>query len=190
MAGLWLLGATLVIAVLTGWYLAAGSAARQVSVSWAGPPRCTGAEYEPVRGIGSRSAIHARRGSRCTITVVVTNDGARTVHLDRLVAPYMGPSGGSVLAADPQPPVSDAQRRLGDDTDAHYRLDRDLEAGRTHRTEITLGFREQGCSHARTTLSGFPTLEVTVLGRGPLEVRAEDDLVFIQQGPSSECKAP
>ena len=122
--------------------------------------------------------------------MVVTNDGARTVQLDRLVASYMGPSGGSVLRTDPQPPVSEEQRRLGDDTDARYWLDRDLQAGRTYRTEITLGFREQGCSHGRSTLSGCPTLEVKVLGRGPIEVRADDDLVFIRQGPSTECRTP
>jgi hypothetical protein len=68
--------------------------------------------------------------------------------------------------------------------------DRVLGPGETHEVEIPLGFRERGCSHARTTLAGFPSLELTVLGRGALTVPAADDLLFIQAGPSSECEAP
>lgn len=180
----------LILAVAGGWYFTAGQAAGQVSVFWAGAPRCDGAEYRPVRGLGPRPAIHARRGSRCTIGVVIRNDSALTARLDRLVAPYMGRDGGGVLKASPQPPETEAERRLGDDTDAHFQLDRDLRPGKTHEVEITLGFRERGCSHARTTLAGFPSLELTVLGRGNLTVRSADDLLFIQVGPSSECEAP
>lgn len=187
---LWALCAGLSLALLVGWYLTAARVAEHVQVSWAGPPRCLGAEYAPVRSIGPRPVIHARRGSRCTITVVVHNASAHTVHLDRLVAPYMGLSGGAVLVADPQPPVAEERRRLGDDTDAHYELDRDLAPGRSHRVEITGGFREQGCSHARTRLSGFPSLELTVLGRDSLTANADHDLLFLQQGPSSACEVP
>ena len=173
-----------------GWYATAGHAAGQVSLAWKGPPRCVAAEYGPVRGIGPHPTIHARRGSRCTIRLEIRNDSARTVRLERLVAPYMGRGGGGILKADPQPPAAEAQRRFRGDTDAYYPLDRDLGAGETHRVEITLGFRGRGCSHARTTFAGFPTLELTVLGRGDLAVAAVDDLRFIQQGPSSACKAP
>lgn len=180
----------LILAVAGGWYLTAGHAAGQVSVSWQGAPRCDGAEYKPVRTLGPRPAIHARRGSRCTITVVITNDSAHTARLDQLVAPYMGRDGGGVLQAVPQPPETEAERRFDDDTDASYRLDHDLGPGETHEVEITLGFRERGCSHARTSLAGFPSLELTVLGRGRLTVPAADDLLFIQAGPSSECEAP
>lgn len=180
----------LILVVAGGWFLTAGHAAGQVSVSWKGSPRCDGAEYRPVRGLGPRPAIHARRGSRCTIAVVIRNDSAHTARLDRLVAPYMGRGGGGVLRSVPQPPATEAERRFGDDGDARYRIDRDLGPGERHEVEITLGFRERGCSHALTTFPGFPSVELTVLGRGNLTVAAADDLVFIQAGPSSECEAP
>jgi hypothetical protein len=184
-----LLVASLVLALVPGWWLAAGWVGHQVAVSWAGPPRCVGAEYVPVRGMGPPPAIHARRGFRCTITVVVRNDGFRPVHLDRLVAPYVGRRGGGVVAADPQPPATDQPWRDGE-TDAHIVIDRELRAGETHRATITLGFRERGCSAARTTFSNFPTLRVNALGRTGVEVTGVEDLVFIQDGPSSRCPAP
>ena len=182
--------ASLLLALAAGWWLAAGSAAREVSVAWAGPPSCAGAKYAPVRRMGPPPAIHARRGFRCTITVVVHNDGFLPVHLDRLVAPYVGRGrGGGIVVADPQPPVTDEVRRDGQ-TDAHFVIDRDLGPGETHQVGITLGFREQGCSAARTTFGHFPRLRLDSLGRPGVEVAAAQDLVFIQAGPSVRCPVP
>ena len=118
----------------------------------------------------------------CSITVVITNTGARVVHLDTLKAPYIGPRTGGVVTADPQPPAA-AQ---SDGLDGFYPLDVDLAAGKSATVTIGLGFQESGCSAGTTWVQSWPSVSFQVLGRTQVQNGA-NTFIYEQAGPSREC---
>lgn len=166
-----------------GWFWHTDRTGDQVSVAWDGTPRCEGATVATGTKYGS-TLIKARRGMRCVLKVVVTNESGHTVRLERAVAPMVGRGARAIVKAQPQPErPSDVE---SDDMDAYFPLDEELAGGSSASFTIGLGFREQGCSGAFTTFHQWPTVQVRVLGR-TIEARSADDLTVVQRGPSSGC---
>jgi len=169
--------------------LTSSEADGEVSVVWSpDSPTCTGAkvawpsEPDPSDPSESGPVIRARRGMHCSITVVITNTGAQVVHLDTMVAPFIGPRTGGVVTADPPPPA-DTQ---SDGLDGVYPLDVDLAAGESATVTMGLGFQEAGCVAGTTRSQGWPSVSFQVLGRTQVR-NAANTFIFEQAGPSRAC---
>ncbi len=165
---------------------------------WTGVPECTGADvvsHTEKGPLGEESwsgpLIQAEREMRCVITVEVRNHSGGNVHLDHALLPFMGPDGGAVIKADTTADT-DVWRTPPDiGIDSLRLLDVTLHHGETTTFDISLAFRESGCSGGpggggRTWVEGFPTVTVTTLGR-TIDRPALDDLSFTQMSPSRGC---
>lgn len=188
----------LIIGLVLAWYRIAGQRAEQVEVMWADVPECTGADvvsHTEEGPLGEESwsgpLIRAERGMRCVITVEVRNRSGGNVHLDHALLPYMGPGGGAVIKADTTADTDLWSTPPDDDIDTLRLLDVTLHSGETTTFDISLVFRESGCSGGpggggRTWVEGFPTVTVTSLGR-TIDRPALNDLSHTQMSPSRGC---
>jgi hypothetical protein len=180
-----LLAAVLVAAGLLGWRSYVGVQAEAVTVAWDGRMSCTGTEVS-YRSIGpgreGLRPVPMRGGLDCTLPVSVTNDSSWGVRVDRVVLSGMGPGGGAAIKAAPL----DGVRPRRGEVDAVYPLDRALAPGEAYSFDVRLLFRERGCSSEDSTLtvSGFPTVHVSLLG-GTAERDAPERLPLAGTADSS-----
>ncbi|MCH1867596.1 hypothetical protein [Nocardioides sp. CFH 31398] len=181
--------AALVAVPAGGWYVASAATAADVAVetrlAW-----CRDTPLERRRGLDDDrpgapvEVLVVTPRTRCGVDVRVRNDGTFPVHLDRAVAPLLGPAGGAVLQArvkvGGQPPDSDGR----DDGDASSPLDRTLPAGRSTGFRIVLEFRADGCTAGSTTVEEWPVVTFSSLGRDA-RATGPTDLVFRWRGPQN-----
>jgi hypothetical protein len=164
------------------WTWWSRATADRVTMTWAGTPACTGTEVHTDR---STPVIEAVKGMRCVVEVVVHNGSGRSVRLEHADAAYLGPDSGAVVRAAPTDLLDGA---TNDGLDARYRLDRDLAAGQDRAFEVVVAFRPQGCNEDGTlTFYGWPTLELTALGRTH-RVVADRDFSFHRDGVTPGCR--
>lgn len=181
-----LLAVVVIAAGLLGWRSYVGAQAEAVTVAWDGRMSCAGTEVS-YRAIGpdreGLRPVPMREGMDCTLPVSVTNDSSWEVRVDRVALPVMGPGGGAAIKAG----LLDGMRPRRGDVDAIYRLDRALAPGEAYSFDVRLLFRERGCSSSDSTLtvSGFPTVHVSLLG-GTAEREAPERLPLAGT-PDSSC---
>ncbi len=169
---------------LAGWLWVTGDVSERVRVTQAGRPVCEGTSVTTPGYLQGAPLIKARRGMRCVITLVITNDSSHPVHLERLIAPGLGRGSGLAIKLSPQHAQTASTPRH--DINAVLPLDSELEAAGSTEVEIGIVFRERGCSRATTTFSSWPRVELRSLGRD-LQVWSVDDLAVRQVGPSRRC---
>jgi hypothetical protein len=185
----WLLSTGLVffaaVAALVVWLIMSGSAAGKVQVAWVpGPSQCTGDAmghaprdlhiHEPV--------LFVRRGTQCTLRVLVVNNSNHPVRIDSATATLLGKDGGSSLRA------VNYFRNTNLGSDAQWDIGNTLRPGGTFLFPLSFAYRPSGCSQAFTTLPDFPLLHVSVLQRGFTRHGARP-LAFVQRGGSPGCRA-
>lgn len=155
----WITGGVLalILTIGVGWLWVAASAVDRVQIE-AGDPRCTG--ISSVNYLGAGISFRTSPEMMCSFPFEVTNTGGRSVHLDRIVAPYLGPRTGAVVRA----------RTLGGrtptgDIDAVRLLDRSLAGGDTYSFTVVAVFNPRGCNDGGTlTLGDLPQVAVSSLG--------------------------
>jgi hypothetical protein len=155
----WITGGVLAL-ILTiggGWLWVADSAVDHVRIE-AADPRCTGVSH--VNYFGDGISFRTSPEMRCRFPFDVSNTGGRAVHLDRIVAPYLGPETGAVVRARTlggSPPTGDI--------DAVRDLDRTLAGGDTYSFTIVAVFNTHGCNDSGTlTFADLPQVTVSSLG--------------------------
>lgn len=176
------LTATVLLLPAGGWWVATAATADRVLVE-VSVERCANTPVQN-RLVADGAGQTARQRvfvvtprTRCSLTVRVINHGPFDVHLQRGVAPGLGPVGGGVLEAtvlvdgepDPAPDPGSS--------DASVRLAEDLPAGRSTGFRIVLTARDDGCTAGVTTVEGWPRVELSALGRD-LSVAGATDLAF------------
>lgn len=130
-----------------------------------------------------RPVINAKEAMRCVIEVRVANRGRRTVHLDRALAPLVGPGTGTVVTAQ----NASAVAQSGRDIDAVFALGADLGGGESLTFEVVLVFNPDGCNGGGTMrVPGWPTVVVDDLGRRH-EVPSDQDFAFQRRRATPGC---
>jgi hypothetical protein len=178
----WITGGVLalILAVGGGWLWWSASAVGHVRIE-AGDPQCTGASH--VNYFGAGISFWTSPEMRCRFPFEVTNTGGREVHLDRIVAPYLGPGTGAVVRA----------RTLGGrtptgDIDAVRVLDRTLAGGDTYSFTIVVVFNPRGCNDAGSlTIGDLPQVTVVSLGHQRTVV-ADWFLKFVNRIRTPGCR--
>lgn len=167
-----------------GWILGSARTAGDVGVAWS--PESPVCEGTTVKDPGSqRPVIRARAGMRCVITVRVTNDSGRTVHVVDAVAPWVGPRTGAVVTAENAEP---ARRGSEHDIDALLSLDRELGAGRSTEFDVVLVFRPAGCNQGvRFSAERWPTVRVDTWRR-TYELQGDKTYSFHRKGSTPGCR--
>lgn len=168
-----------------GWLTWAGRVAEDVEVTWsAGSPACEGTT---VKKAGSqRPVIEAVESMRCVITLEVSNDSGRAVHLARAIAPGVGPGTGAVVTAENARP---ATKQAEHDIDALFPLDRDLPSGESTEFDVILVLNPRGCNEGGTLWSSnWPVVTVEVLGRS-YDVHGDKDFAFHREDPTPGCRS-
>ena len=170
--------------VVGGWLTWAGRVAGDVDVTWSNAsPACEGTT---VKKAGSqRPVIEAVDSMRCVITVEVSNDSGRSVHLARAIAPVVGPRTGAVVTAEnAEPPSTEGEH----DLDALFPLDRDLRSGDSTEFDVILVFNPHGCNDGGTLwASSWPVVTIEVLGRA-YDVPGDKDFAIHRDAPTPGCK--
>lgn len=179
----WIAAGAAVVVLAAGavgaWLWTAASTASSVSVSWReGDPTCTGTTVEQTQKYGT--VVEAVPDMRCTYRVEVHNGSGRSVHLDRVVAPYVGPGTGAVVTADPDSADSSI--------DATFDLDQDLDAGGSTYLDIVVVFHPEGCNDSGTlSVPDWPTVRFETLRR-TFEVTASEMFAFHRTGRTPGCR--
>lgn len=183
--------AALILAGVLAWQSVAASAADEVDV-WTGPPRCQG-----VLGVrtahgesGPQQIVMLGKGTeakdfRCTVTVFVANRSGRTLHLDRVVLPIMGPRGGAVVRVDSTGDPS-IWSHEGGDIDAVQELDLDVGGGDRTSFQVDYVFRPGGCTTSGTQWTRAELL-ASVLGR-EVALPAPHAFAFSHSGRTPGCR--
>lgn len=142
-----------------GWVLWAGRAADQVDAFWT--LDCAGTRVGTHEG---EPAIRSRPGWRCDVDLTIANGSGRSVQVDRVRSPIIGPGGGAEIQALS---TDDAELAAGpDEIDAEWDVDLVVPAGESRRLTIAVGWRADGCNDAgHLSLENWPTVELEVLGR-------------------------
>lgn len=122
---------------------------------------------------------------KCVVDVVVENGSRRSVRLDVARAAFLGPDGGAVVRAAAQ---YGRQGPVDDGIDATYELHEEVAPGQQAAFAIVVEFRPGGCNDSGTvTFHGWPTVDLTVLGRGH-QVAADRDFRFHREGSTPGCR--
>jgi hypothetical protein len=162
------------------WWVQTAQALDLVEVD-TGRPLCAGAAFE-----GDRTIL-AQRGMSCTVRITLANTGSRTVHVDHVTLPYFGSQGGMVVQAGP----ATAQRLRDRGVDATLPIDQDLDSGDLLQFDVTIAFREGGCSGGAQggveRLKPWPHVSIGFLGRS-IDQTGDGVLSFSQYGPARSCQ--
>lgn len=166
------------LSALIGWRVVASDARRNVSVTWSGPPECTGTTVEQARPGGEGEAgepipaIRLRDGMSCTLPVRVTNESRFTVTVTRVRLPYMGPLGGAAVQVRE---LEGQPWSRPNAVDAFFKVDERLGEGESYDFEIDFELRPppEGCTAGLFAVEGLPRVRVLALGRPGQRTPAE-----------------
>jgi hypothetical protein len=185
---LFLLAAVLAAGVFWSWVAEAADLRSDVAVAWSRPVTCTGTgvvgrtlelgEPDRVR------AIRLRRSMDCHLPVRVTNNGRRSVRIDKLRLPFMGPDGGAAVQVE----ELQGRRPLPGRVDGIFPMERSLEPGGSHDFVIDFSFRAppKGCTAEGVMwMHNFPHVTVTALGRSG--TRSSDKTIAFVGTRMSSC---
>lgn len=163
------------------WWAAQGRAS--VTVAWDGPPGCSGTEVRD--GPTGRHVADIRPDLRCTLPVTVTNHGSRSVDIEEVRLPGLGPDMGlPVRAAEPEGRPTELEQPFA--RDAVFPVSHKLEAGASYQFDVSYEFNPDTCHErgSRVGLPGIPTVTVSAVGlSGTRTVRR--NLWF--RGTAAEC---
>jgi hypothetical protein len=125
------------------------------------------------------------RACDASVEVVVHNESGRSVHLGNAYAAYLGPNAGTVVRTAPSNLLDGA---TSDGLDARCRLGRALGLREDATFQVVVAFRPGGCNdNGTSTTYGWPTLELTALGRGHT-IASEQDFRFHRTGLTPGCR--
>lgn len=174
--------AVLLALAVAGWLWTAARTADDVRVAWRdGDPTCTGTTVRSSEEHGR--VVQAVPGMRCTYRIEIHNDGDRGVHLDQVLAPFVGPTTGAVVTAEGAEPDAETGGR-----DAVFVLDEDLEPGGSTELDIVVVFHPEGCNDGGTLwVDAWPSVSVETLNR-TYERAAAETFAFRHTGKTPGCR--
>jgi len=137
-------------------------------------------------------------GMRCLYTFWVSNQGGRSVDLDRIVFPVLGPSGGAAVEAIELAPLGlgpnpteTSDTYTGSPIDAIFDVERDLPADSAMEFSLVIVHRPSGCTPGGGTISWRDAPTITLTARGVTGDRKADNLGFGFLGhPTLNCDEP
>ncbi|MCB0906454.1 MAG: hypothetical protein KDB63_04970 [Nocardioidaceae bacterium] len=156
----------LVVAVasflITGWILAGRQTGQAVHVS-VGAVSCTGAKVRPADSNGAAATITPRPGMRCVVPVELTNSGAFSVRVTRVIVPTLGPRGTATVRA--RQASGGKPSKAESNANAVFAFSERLAPGQSTTVKIVLAYRPGGCtSKGELLLPHFPVLNTRALG--------------------------
>lgn len=175
----------LVGTALFAWVILSAVERRNVDISWAGPVTCKGTEVRNQRLDGHRVPVVPMRESMdCTLRVRVTSHAQWPVRLERVVLPYLGPSGRAAIRSLE---LAGHPVRRKHAVDAIFDVDHTLRPGATREIDIHMEFRPGGCNSpgSVTTLNDLPTIRVSSLGRSGIQ--AAEEIFAVRGTTDSSC---
>lgn len=185
---LFLLGAVLAAGIFWSWVAEAAKLRDDVEVTWSRPVTCTGTEVVWRRlDVGEPSGVRAmrlRRSMDCNLPVRLTNNGRRSVRIDKLRLPFMGPDGGAAVQVE----KLEGRRPLPGRIDGVFPMSRSLEPGASYDFVIDFSFRAppKGCTAEGVLwMRGFPQVTVTAMGRSG--TRSSDRTIAFAGTRESNC---
>ncbi|MCW2784939.1 MAG: hypothetical protein JWP74_1456 [Marmoricola sp.] len=181
--------------VIGGWLISSTHVAKEVTVTWAGEPTCTGATVETYQldGLGSakpygtpRPVIHVTRKMHCVLRVEIANRSSTRIRVDRLEIRELGQKKAFPVVASPS---KELRSGVGEDPDAHLEVNRDVAAGAHIVVPIAFRYRPTNCTLAGGGygFSRFPRVDFTVLGRPHVTAPADVELAFKQSFAGQAC---
>ncbi len=123
----------------------------------------------------------------CTLDVQVSNHGAFSVTMRKLVMPFLGSETGMMVRAasvDGMKPRTDPNHSI----DAEHLIGRSLAPGGTHTLTVTFVYHDAGCmAPAVSGVSEWPWLVASSLGRTVVMKGSETFAVSSSQQVGSGC---
>ncbi len=144
------------------WWYFTGQALEKVAVE-SSVPACTGTTIGDVTVDGEEvAAPDVVPGMRCEVIVNIVNEGTKTLKVDKVIAPGLGPDSSlPVRAAE-----IDGRKPTGNGDDAAYAIDEELEGGDFLEINVAYEYDDSGCLDSTTYSDArWPTVEVSASNR-------------------------